>query len=529
VTTRRNLAASLAAVAAVAALILVTGCQTGPRRIAVPFADLSYAAADDSLGIAAFEFRPPAEQRRRAADARRWLARANAAADLAGEMRALRTAVGLDPSLGVAWLRLARLCRWYGDYQQTEDALGGFAAAMPALTARRHELAGWAAVCASWLRYDRGEWKRGLVWADSAAAHGAPEDEVQLLRALHLAGLGRNKRAEDIAYRFAQADHRSHWIYGVSYWRRTGPEPAHGVFSGRGVVNVSPEVLTGAMVPRDPRAAECYRDYGRVEELMGNWWLAGWQYEASADFVPGMKRANVLRIDHTPLGAGLEGATQTLPVWLAFDRWYVTGSLSAYTSLASARHAAAVDPGEREFWAAAVVDAAGICVRLQIDEAYARRARGLVLADYRDQWPQAVHDLQAAQRVFDRRRLEDVETLAALGNLHLHRERPAQARPLLERAVALAPDRARAWSDLGLALVQLGEADDAMRALERALGLDDTLAVAWYNRGLLRFHLGDLDGAVDDLQRAEELAPADPSIGRLLEELERRRRSGTGS
>ena len=401
---------------------------------------------------------------------------------------------------------------------------------MPALRARRHELAGWAAVCASWLRYDRGEWKRGLAWVDSAAAHDAPRDEVQLLRALHLAGLGRNRRAEDIAFRFAQADHRSHWIYGVSFWRRAGPEPAHGVFTGQSSIgHVGAEVLTGAMVPRDPRAAECFRDYGRVEELMGNWWLAERQYEASADFVPGMKRANVLRVDHTLLGAALESATQTLPVWLAFDRWYVTGSLSAYTALARARHAAATDATAREFWAAAVVDAAGICVRLEIDAPYARRARGLVLAGYRDQWPQAVHDLQTAQRVFDRRRLDDVETLATLGNLHLHRERPAQARPLLERAVALAPDRARAWSDLGLALVQLGEADDAMRALERALGLDDALAVAWYNRGLLRFHLGDLDGAIDDLQRAEELAPADPTIIRVREELERRRRSGTGS
>ncbi len=524
----RSRATAGLAVAASLALALLAGCQTGPSRLQYSPAELRYAASADSLGVAAFLSLPPAERRARADDARRWLDRADRAASLAPELRALRTAVGLDPTRAAAWLRLARLCRWYGDYQQAEDALAGFAAALPTLTSRRHLLAGHAAVTASWLRYDRGEWKRGLAWADSAAAHGETDDEVHLLSALHLAGLGRNRRAEDLANRFAQLDHRSHWIYGISFWHRGGGvETARSVFTGRDA-GVNAELLSGPMTPREPRAAECFRDFARVEELVGNWWEAERLYESSMKFVPGRRRAEVVRIDHAPLGHGGE---VEMPVWLAFDRYYVTGSLSAYTDLAFRRYRAATDQATREFWASAVVDAAGTCVRLGLDEPFARRARGLVLADVRTQWDQARQDLQAAQVEFDRRRLEDPETLATLGRLYLWADRPARARPLLERAVTAAPREPRPWSDLGLARIQLGQPDLALAALEQALALDADLAVAWYNRGLLRFHLDDLDGAVSDLEQARDLAPDDPEIATLLEELlrirERPRPSGS--
>ena len=107
-------------------------------------------------------------------------------------MITLRTMVGLDPTHADAWLALAGHTRWFGDYVQAEDALAGCRAALPHHASRRDELAGTAALCESWLRYDRGEWKRGLAMADSAAAYDADDDEVQLLRALHLAGTGRN-------------------------------------------------------------------------------------------------------------------------------------------------------------------------------------------------------------------------------------------------------------------------------------------------------------------------------------------------
>lgn len=517
---------SLAMVGAL--LAVLAGCQAGAPRVAIEPAALRYAAAEDSLGIAAFHELPTNQRRARAGEARRWLQRADHADAMASELQALRTVVGLDPTQATAWLRLARLCRWYGDYQQTEDALAGVAAAYPLAPRGRHVIAGQAAITASWLRYDRGEWRRGLAWADSAAAHGAPDEDVQLLSALHQAGLGRNRRAEEVAQRFAQRDHRTHWIYGISFWRRGGGvEAARAVFTGR-ATGINIELVQGPMLPREPRAAECFRDHARVEELVGNWWEAERLYTSSMTFVPGRKRADMVKVSHPPLG---RAGQAEMPIWLAFDRYLVTGSLSAYADLAFQRYRNAVEPDEREFWAAATVDAAGSCVRLDLDVPQARRARGLVMADVPPQWPQARVDLEAALRASDRANITDVEVLAALGRLYLRDGQPSRARPLLERAVGASPGQASAWADLGLARAQVGQPEQALMALERALELDVELAVAWYNRGLLRYHLDDLDGAVADLERAHALAPGDPEIATLLGELRRQleRRAAEGS
>lgn len=512
----------LPAVVAALSLMVLSGCQHDPRRYEYVASDLGYAATSDSLGVSGFLDLSVQRQVQRTEEAGTWRRRADHAASLAVELRALRTSLGLDPTQADLWLRLAKRSRWFGNYQHTEDALLGLRAALPFVNERRHDLAAAAAVCGSWLRYDRGEWKRGSALVDSARVHSADKDETQLLEALHLAGLGRNRRAEETAFRFAKSDHRAHWIYAVSYWRRGGPEPAHGIFNGTSstIVSADADFVKGVMRPMSVHVAESYRDFGLVEELLGNWWLAERQYEHALDAVPGADDPAIARVDHTILRRTRRD--NTMPVWLAFGRHYVTGSLSAYTAFALDRHGDATDTASREFWASAVLDAAGSCVRLDIDAAWARRARGLVLAHYQEQETQARHDLVAATRWFDRRRIVDVESLAVLGRLFLEAGRPAHARPVLERATNAAPGRARVWSDLGLAYIQLGLPDRALPALEHALNGDPTLAVAWYNRGLLRFHMDDLEGAVEDLNRACELAPGNKDISALLERLRRR-------
>jgi len=513
----------LAATVALAALGALAACQSAPRGAIVYPQAVRYAATVDSLSLAEFAALPAGERGARAAEAADWLRRLERdRPGLAAELQALRTAVGLDPTRADLWLRLAERARWFGDYQDTEDALAACRAALPHRPERRRALAAGAALCEAWLRYDRGEWRRGEAATDSAEAYGADQDEIQLLRALHLAGLGRNRRAEDIAFRFANRDHRAHWIYAVSYWRRGGPQPAHGIFTGSGGATSygTEDFVKGGMRMATVFAAECYRDWGAVEELLRNWWLAEQQYERSAPFVPGFDRRVVTRVDAPVLGA--EPGYEPMPVWLAFDRFYVTGSRSAYVALAFDRYQRAASPAAREFWGSAVVDAAGTCVRLDLDAAWARRDRGLVLADVAGQEGQARLDLEQALRWFDNQRIDDVATLAGLGHLLLADQRPARARPLLERASRLAPREAGIWSDLGLAYVQLGEPDAAMEALAQALALDPALAVAWYNRGLLRYHLQDVPGAVADLERAHALAPDNREVSTLLEQLQRR-------
>ena len=238
-------------------LLCLAACQ--PRSgvsVAYP-EDVSYAADRDSLSLAGFLALPEIERQARTGEAAVWRRNFDETEALAGRLQALRTAVGLDPTDAESWLRLAEHTRWFGDYTQVEDALQGLRGALPHQTTGRHKLAGKAAITESWLRYDRGEWKRGLACADTAAYHDADDDEVQLLRALHLAGRGRHRRAEDIAYRFADRDHRAHWIYGVSYWRRGGSQPAHGIFTGSAspVSSGSDDFVKGVMRPVTVRAA----------------------------------------------------------------------------------------------------------------------------------------------------------------------------------------------------------------------------------------------------------------------------------
>lgn len=503
-------------------LLVLAACQSRPGRVVAYPEAVRYASERDSLGLAAFRDLGAAQRSERQAEAATWRRLATESPVLAGELQALRTCVGLDPTDADSWLQLARRTRWFGDYAQVEDALAGCRAAVSEKAGRRRELLAEAALCEAWLRYDRGEWKRGLAAVDSAATHGADEDEVQLLRALHLAGTGRNRRAEDIAYRFAGRDHRAHWIYGVSYWRRGGPGPAHGIFTGTAsaVSSGTSDFVKGLMRPTTVRAAECYRDFGTVEEQLQNWWLARQQYEFSAEFVPGIETAPVVRLNRAPLARVREN--DTVPVWIVFDRFYVTGSLSAYVALAFERFEASTSDVDREFWATAVLNGAGSLVRMDVDEAWARRARGLVMAAAKGRQSQARVDLEAALRWFDSHGVEDARTVNVLARLYLEANRPARARPLLEKATQIQPENARAWSELGLAFVQLGEVEAAMAALQRALDLDGELAVAWYNRGLLRYHLEDLPGAVSDLERAHELAPDNAEVETLLQQLRQR-------
>jgi len=520
-TAARGLARPLAA-SALCGLLAVAACVPQPPQFVDYPASVSYAGEADSLGLADHLALPDAARQARQSQAARWREVAGTAAAPAERLRALRTVVGLDPTDGAAWLELAQQTRWLGDYQQVEDALAGCRAALGVATGRRRAIAGEAALCEAWLRYDRGEWKRGLAMADTAAAHGADDDAVQLIRALHLAGQGYNRRAEDIAYRFARRDHRAHWIYAVSFWRRGGPQAAHGIFTGTGteIASGSADFVKGAMRPTTVHAAEAYRDFGTVEEMLENWWLAEQQYEYSREFVPGADHPSIVRRDHPPLAQGERG--REMPVWLAFDRYYVTGSLSAYAALAFARFEADTAAASREFWVSAVLDAAGTLVRLDVDAARARRARGLVLAEIPARHAQARADLEAANRWFEARRIPDLRTQATLGRLYLLASRPARARPVLERATEVAPRDAEVWASLGLAYIHLGEIEPALAALRRALELDPELAVAWYNRGLLRYHLEDLPGAVADLEQAHRLAPQDAEIEALLQQLRQR-------
>jgi tetratricopeptide (TPR) repeat protein len=204
---------------------------------------------------------------------------------------------------------------------------------------------------------------------------------------------------------------------------------------------------------------------------------------------------------------------------VAFGRYYVTGSRSAYTQFALERFRAAKEPAERDFWAGAVVNQAGIILRAGDEKLGARRARGLVFA-WTGKEQRALTDLQQVARGLE---TPDPLVEAGIGHVLLLMQDHKRALPHLRRATSQEQDMASALSDLGLALIMDGEREEAAKALTRALELDPTLVRAWYNRGLMNLHAGDLAAAEADLARAAELAPDSLEIGQLLQQVKVRR------
>jgi tetratricopeptide (TPR) repeat protein len=482
---------------------------------------IRYTAAAESLGLDAFRGLPAALQAIRRREADRHLSAVQGDVSLDLRLRRLHTAVGLAPDHAEAWAQLLEHARWFGDDQLAEARLASLQGALAAAPdPRNRDLRRRAAQTMAWLSYDRGLWLDGLAWADSADALG---DGNQVIRGLLLAGSGQSLYAEDVARRLAgQNDFSSNarWVHGVAEWYRGNPELARSVVQLQRDLSFAVKLqegpdafIPGELRPEPGHAAECWRDLGMLEETLENWNDARENYLRSFAAVAGANGRGVVRAD----GRNLAGSRRELPVWLAFDRFYVTGSLSSYTVLAYERYTAAHDSRTREFWASAAIEAAGVCVRRELDTPWALRVRGILqVAAGRTNEGRA--DLESAWRQLRARRREDFATAATLGHLYLKDGRQVDALPLLRTAVRLRPDAATPWADLGLALILAGDLDAARPALDKALDLDPDLAVGWYNRGLLYYHARQWSAAVADLQRAVELAPDDPEVVRALEQ-----------
>ena len=77
-----------------------------------------------------------------------------------------------------------------------------------------------------------------------------------------------------------------------------------------------------------------------------------------------------------------------------------------------------------------------------------------------------------------------------------------------DEAVAQRPGHAMAWNNRGVALYQLGRAEEAVASFSRGLALDRSQAGFWFNRGMVAgLDLRDYAQAIPDLERAIALAP----------------------
>jgi tetratricopeptide (TPR) repeat protein len=105
------------------------------------------------------------------------------------------------------------------------------------------------------------------------------------------------------------------------------------------------------------------------------------------------------------------------------------------------------------------------------------------------------------------------------GSTYLALARPAEAEPLLRRAVAARPTYHLGYANLGAALAGQERHDEARAALLRCVELDPTYARAWYQLGRVEDARGEREAARSALRRALELAPRFEAARRKLEEL----------
>jgi tetratricopeptide (TPR) repeat protein len=502
--------------------LILTGCAgSSPEQCADPGAT-AFSAPEDSMGIEEFLALEPARRQSRRAQADVWLDKARNSPKAIDRIQALANAAGLAPDDPEIWLRLGKIWRWLGDNFRTEVCLDNAAAAVRKLGSKDSDLSDRAsqykkdtalrtAILRAWLHYDRAEYNEGLRWA-RAATQVEPGNALALqLKGVLVASLGHRSHAHEIADNIR----RSRGFKTDYAWIRSNLERSWG--RHREAFNYYLNLR-----PNEEHASECYRDMGLAAERVAEWSYARRWYRESAAELPFEDTSCVVEITHERLDSRARSSQQ--PVWVAFGRYYVTGSRSAYTAYVLERFDQATTPESKDLWGGLLVNSAGICVRLNEDKPWALRARGIVFARIGKE-DRGLEDLQRAAKWLKDLGVEDARVTAEIGHLILIDEQPRRAIPHLRRAVELDRDNAGAWSDLGLALIMIGEGTEAKRALTTSIDLDPDSATAWYNRGLMNLHADNLDQAEADLLKAAELAPDNREVAKLLQRIAQRRKS----
>jgi Flp pilus assembly protein TadD/peroxiredoxin len=107
---------------------------------------------------------------------------------------------------------------------------------------------------------------------------------------------------------------------------------------------------------------------------------------------------------------------------------------------------------------------------------------------------------------------DDAEAYYNLGTLNLRRNKLEEAQKYLEQALKLRPNYPEAWNNLGMIAGQQGHSDEAVSNFRQALLLRPDFAIALVNLGNLYRRMGNFDEAGKLLNRALESEPNDPEV-----------------
>lgn len=111
---------------------------------------------------------------------------------------------------------------------------------------------------------------------------------------------------------------------------------------------------------------------------------------------------------------------------------------------------------------------------------------------------------------------EDLDALLTMGYLYVQRREYAKARGYYMQAAQVAPDNVEARTHLGSVAYFLGHLDEALHHYEQALALDPDYAPAYFEMGAaLRFGRGDLEAAIDAWEHFLQLDPEAEEADRI--------------
>jgi tetratricopeptide (TPR) repeat protein len=123
-----------------------------------------------------------------------------------------------------------------------------------------------------------------------------------------------------------------------------------------------------------------------------------------------------------------------------------------------------------------------------------------------DWFRQSERALEAYVEAF-RANQRDVKAARAIAWTHAEKKRWKAAAEWFNQALALEPEHADTWFNLGYVQEQDGQRERAEASLARACELNPRHDRAWYGLGLLHAHRGDHEAAVTALRQAADLQP----------------------
>ena len=288
-------------------------------------------------------------------------------------------------------------------------------------------------------------------------------------------------RYEEAVARFREAAARDPLIADSS--ARSGPM-AEGIAALReGRIAAALEPLAAAVNAR-PRSAEAHRILGGALKASGEAMRSVEHLTAAVRLAPederalvGLGRALIDAGRHAEAERALRDAVRVLPAsaearWALADLYETAGRADeAIRELETAATFLVLAGKHDLYWRraelchrqqdyACVTEALAERVRLVANEAGAHKDLGLAYTR-RGRPAQALLELVMTALLG----MEDADTLAAIGQIHLDAGRLAEAEVVLQRAVAMQPDLSQARYALGTTLVRLGRAAEGKQHL----------------------------------------------------------------